>query len=184
MAKVLRLGLPKVAAIIDQRYAQEGDGWRKRRLLAIKLAAKGEYGAEEVAELCGISRSRVFVWLKCVRKDGLEALLEREKPGPKEGTYRGVEPEVMAGLAGRLKAGEFASAQQARRWLKKEHGVERCYGSVWQWLKKIERSAAGAAAQSLQEKPRSGGGVQKRPVRKAPGACNQDWEPGEGVVHG
>jgi transposase len=137
MAKVLKLGLPKVAAIIDKRYAQESDGWRKRRLLAIKLAAKGEYGAEEVAELCGISRSRVFVWLKRVRKDGLEALLERDKPGPKDGTYRGVEPEVIAGLAVRLKAGEFASAQQARRWLKKEHGVERCYGSVWQWLKKL-----------------------------------------------
>ena len=166
MAKALKLGLPEVAASIDGRYASEGDGWRKRRLLAIKLAAKGRYRSEEVAELCGISRSRLFVWLQCVRKGGLEALLRRDKPGPKQGTCRGVKPEVIAGLTERLRAGAFASAQQARRWLKKEHGVERPYGSVWQWLKKIERSAASAAAQSLQEKTRSGGDVQKRAGRK------------------
>jgi len=38
----LQLGSPEVAAVIDARYAQEPDGWRKRRLLAVKLAAKGE----------------------------------------------------------------------------------------------------------------------------------------------
>ena len=137
MSKALKLGLPEVAARIDERYANEGDGWRKRRLLAIKLAAKGQYRSEEIAELCGISRSRLFVWLQCVRKQGLEALLQRDKPGPREGTCRGVKPEVIAALTEKLRAGEFASAEQARRWLKKEHGVERPYGSVWQWLKKF-----------------------------------------------
>ena len=116
MSKALKLGLPEVAARIDERYANEGDGWRKRRLLAIKLAAKGQYRSEEIAELCGISRSRLFVWLQCVRKQGLEALLQRDKPGPKEGTCRGVKPEVIAALTEKLRAGEFASAQQARRW--------------------------------------------------------------------
>ena len=43
--------------MIDERYAQEPDRWRKRRLLAIKLAAKGEYTSAEVAELCGIART-------------------------------------------------------------------------------------------------------------------------------
>ena len=54
-----------------------------------------------------------------------EALLARDKPGPKEGTRRGVEPQVVAALAERMAAQQFASAEQARRWLKKEHGVER-----------------------------------------------------------
>jgi len=134
----LKLGSPPVAAIIDERYAQEPDGWRKRRLLAVKLAAKGAYTSAEVAELCGIARSHLFVWLKRVREEGLEALLTREKPGPREGTRRGVKPEVMEALAERLAAHQFASAEQARRWLKKEHGIERPYGTVWHWLKKAK----------------------------------------------
>lgn len=133
----LQLGSPKVAAVIDERYAAEPDGWRKRRLLAVKLAAKGEYTSAEVAELCGISRPHLFVWLRRVREEGLEALLEREKPGPLEGTRRGVKPEVIAALGERLAAQQFASAEQARRWLKKEHGIERPYGTVWSWLKKF-----------------------------------------------
>jgi transposase len=134
----LKLGSPRVAAIIDARYAAEPDGWRKRRLLAVKLAAKGEHTSAEVAELCGINRTYLFVWLKRVREDGLEALLEREKPGPREGTRYGVQPKVMAALAEALASHRFASAEQARRWLKKEHGVERCYGTVWGWLKKAK----------------------------------------------
>ena len=132
----LQLGSPKVAAVIDERYAAERDGWRKRRLLAVKLAAKGEYTSAQVAELCGVARTYLFVWLRLVREGGLEALLARDKPGPKEGTRRGVAPEVMAALAEQMAAQQFASAEQARRWLKKEHGVERPYITVWSWLKK------------------------------------------------
>ena len=39
----LRLGRPDVAAVIDEKHAAEKDGWRKTRLLAIKLAARGDY---------------------------------------------------------------------------------------------------------------------------------------------
>lgn len=133
---ILQLGQPDVAAIIDQRYADEPDGWRKRRLLAVKLAAKGESTSAEVAELCGIARSHLFVWLKRVREGGIEALLQREKPGPGEGSLRDVPPAVQEQLRAKLAAHEFASAVQAQRWLKKEHGIERPYQTVWRWLKK------------------------------------------------
>lgn len=139
MAKrTLQLGKPEVAAVIDERYAKEPDGWRKRRLLAVKLAAKGEYTSAEVADLCGINRTWLFEWLKVVRERGLEALLERGKTGPKKGTVYGVKPEVMEALRAKLAAHEFASAEQARRWLKEEHGIERPYGTVWSWLKKAD----------------------------------------------
>lgn len=136
--RTLQLGRPEVAAVIDERYAQEPDGWRKRRLLAVKLAAKGEHPSAEIADWCGIARTYLFEWLKLVREGGLEALLSRGQPGPKEGTRRGVPPAVMAALAERLAAHQFASAEQARRWLKKEHGVERPYHTVWRWLKKAQ----------------------------------------------
>lgn len=134
----LKLGSPEVAAVIDERYAAEPDGWRKRRLLAVKLAAKGEHTSAEVADLCGIARSHLFVWLKRVRDGGLEALLARGKPGPREGTRRGVPPQVVKALVARLEANEFASAEQARRWLEEKHGIERPYGTVWTWLKKAK----------------------------------------------
>ena len=136
--RTLQLGRPEVAAIINERYAKEPDGWRKRRLLAVKLVAGGAHTSAEVADLCGIARTYLFQWLKLVREGGLEALLARAKPGPKEGTRYGVEPAVMAALAVRLAAQKFASAEAARRWLKEEHGVERCYGTVWGWLKKAK----------------------------------------------
>jgi transposase len=132
----LRLGLPAVAAVIDGQHREEPDGWRKRRLLAVKLAAHGEHTSAEIADICGIARGHLFVWLKIVREKGLDALLERGKPGPREGVCRGVAPEVLASLKARLEEGEFPSAQAARRWLKEEHGVERPYLSVWRWLKK------------------------------------------------
>jgi hypothetical protein len=72
-----------------------------------------------------------------VRAGGLEALLVRGQRGRKEGTCIGVEPAVITALAERLAANEFASAEQARRWLKKEHGIDRPYNTVWNWLKKL-----------------------------------------------
>jgi len=133
----LKLGRPDAAEQIDERYAREPDGWRKRRLLAVKLAAKGEYTSAEVAELCGVARTYLFEWLKIVRQKGLEALLEREKPGPREGSVRGVHTKVMEALRQKLAAHEFASAEAARRWLKKEHGIQKPYKTVWNWLKKL-----------------------------------------------
>ena len=143
----LKLNEPEVAARIDEMHAREPDGWRKTRLLAVKLAARGESTAAQIGDLCGIARGHVFVWLGIVRERGLEALLERGKPGPAAGTCRGVKAKVIAQLKGKLEAHEFANAQQARRWLKKAHGIERPYASVWNWLKKERRSAAGAASE-------------------------------------
>ena len=56
----LKLGMPEVAARIDERHARELDGWRKTRLLAVKLAACGEFTSAKVADRCGIARGHVF----------------------------------------------------------------------------------------------------------------------------
>lgn len=133
----LKLGMPEVAAQIDERHAREPDGWRKTRLLAVKLAARGESTSAQIADVCGIARGHLFVWLKVVRDRGVEALLERGKPGPKEGVCRGVKAKVIEALQAKLEANELTTAEQARRWLKKEHKVERPYISVWRWLKKL-----------------------------------------------
>jgi transposase len=86
----LKLGRPDVAAIIDDLHAAEPDGWRKTRLLAVKLAARGEMTSAEVADLCGIARGHLFRWIKAVREGGVDPLLKRDKPGPREGEPRGL----------------------------------------------------------------------------------------------
>jgi transposase len=132
----LKLELPEVAKGIAEWHARERVGWRKTRLLAVTLVARGQTTSAEIADLCGVSRGRLFVWLKILRAQGLEALLVRGQPGPKEGACRGVSAKVLAQLRAKLEAQEFANAAQARRWLKKAHGIDRPYASVWNWLKK------------------------------------------------
>ena len=44
-------GSPEIVLIIDEVHAAELDGWKKNRLLAIKLAARGAYSSAEVVEL-------------------------------------------------------------------------------------------------------------------------------------
>jgi transposase len=135
--KKLQLGRPEVAAGVDEKYAKEREGWRKSRLLAVKLAAAGEYTSSEVADLCGISRGHLFVWLKIVREEGLEALLSRQSPGPSKGTCRGVDKEVLEQLNAKLESGELVTAVAAQRWLEAEHQLRRPYATVWKWLKKL-----------------------------------------------
>jgi transposase len=132
----LRLGRSDVAAVIDEKHAAERDGWRKTRLLAVKLAARGDHTSAEVADICGIARGHLFRWLAAVREGGLEALLKRDKPGPREGTPRDVDAAVFKELQSKLKAGDFVTAEQARQWLEEKHGVVRPYATVWRWLKK------------------------------------------------
>ena len=90
----LKLGMPEVATEADKRHEAEPDGWRKNRLLAVKLAAQGEHTAAQIADLCGIARGHLFCWIKKVRQEGLEALLTREKPGPREGARHGLSEEA------------------------------------------------------------------------------------------
>ncbi len=180
----LKLGMPEVAKGIDEMHARERAGWRRTRLLAVKLVARGAATSAEIADLCGVSRGRLFVWLHTLREKGLEALLERGQPGPKEGTCRGVPAKVLEQLRAKLEANEFAHAEQARRWLKKAHGIERPYASVWNWLKKFGGVLRVPRPASLQEKAGSGAGVQRGAVRKARSARAGARKPRQGVGDG
>ncbi len=89
-----------------------------------------------VIEMCGCSRASVFEWIKAFRDGGFEDLLQREKPGPREGELRGLDEEVGRQLREGVQNGRWTTAQAARQWLVREHGVQRPYVTVWQWIKK------------------------------------------------
>jgi transposase len=135
--KTLKLGRPDLADQIDQRYRRERESKSKTRLLCVKLAAGGEHTGQEIADLCGVSRASVFEWVKAFRDGGFERLLERERPGPRGAALRGVSPEATRQLREGVASGRWASAEAARQWLERAHGVRRPYVTVWQWLKKF-----------------------------------------------
>ena len=133
----LQLGCPEVAKQIDQLHAKEKPGWRKDRLLAIKLATRGQHTAEQIGDLCGLSRARVFDLVKAVREGGLPAIWNRSGGGRPEGWRKGIDAQVMKDFYAKLEAHEFTTLQDARRWLAQEHGIEAAYNKVWYWAKKL-----------------------------------------------
>ena len=125
-----------MAEIIEEAYSKERDGRRKNRLLAVKLVAQGEHTSGQIARICGISRGRLFEWLRKLREEGLAGLCDYGKPGPAPGTRRGLNEQAATQMLERLEAGKFVSAVDAMRWLKNEHGIDKPYQTVWRWLKK------------------------------------------------
>jgi transposase len=135
--RLLILGRPDLRGEIEERYRNESDVRSKVRLLCIKLAASGDYTSEQIAEICGKSQSSIFVWLKAFREHGFEGLLERQKPGPEKGLFRGVPADVVKELRKGVESGRWATAEAARRWLEEKHQIAKPYVTVWQWLKKL-----------------------------------------------
>ena len=133
----LVLGRPDLSGEIENRYRHETDVRSKVRLLCVKLVATGEYTSEQIAKICGKSQSSIFVWIKAFRESGFEGLLGRQKPGPEEGSFRGVPEPVLAELRKGVEDGRWTTAEAARRWLKDKHQISRPYVTVWQWLKKL-----------------------------------------------
>ena len=132
----IKLGRPKLSAQLEKRYRQEKDSRSKTRLLCVKLAAQGEHSAERIAQICGCSRASVFEWIRQFRKGGFESLLARDRPGPPRGEMRGLPAAVRGPLQQGVQSGRWATAEAARQWLRREHGIEKPYVTVWQWLKK------------------------------------------------
>lgn len=135
----IQLRRPDLAPEITLRYRKAKAGWEKTRLLCVKLASEGEHHASEIAELCGCSLKRVFDWLRLTREGGLEALLKRDKPGPRAGEMRLLKdkPEVKKQLRKGLREGRWVSAPQLSRWLQEEHGLTVKANTAFTWLKKL-----------------------------------------------
>jgi transposase len=135
--RLIKLGRPELSSQLEQRYRQEKDVRSKTRLLCVKLAAQAEQSAAQIAQVCGCSRASVFEWLRQFREGGFEALLARDRPGPQGGEMRGLPQAVQRQLQQGVQSGRWATAAAARQWLRREHGIEKPYVTVWQWLKKV-----------------------------------------------
>lgn len=122
------------ASEVIKRHRSETTGWKKERLLAIKLLLEGELGIEAVSNLVGRHRNSINDWIKLFRNGGIEALLKRGEGSGRKGKMT---TEAKSELTEKLKVGEFRTAGQAQAWLKEKHQIEFGTNSIYYQLGKL-----------------------------------------------
>ena len=80
-----KLDFKNETAGIGKRHRAEKTGWKKERLLAIKLLLEGELDIAAVARLVGRHRNSINDWIKLFRNGGIEALLKRGEGSGRKG---------------------------------------------------------------------------------------------------
>ena len=144
-----RLDFNNEAAGIGKRHRAEKTGWKKERLLAIKLLLEGELDIAAVARLVGRHRNSINDWIKLFRNGGIEALLKRGEGSGRKGKMTA---EAKAELTEKLKVGEFRTAGQAEAWLMEKHHIEFGTNSIYYQLGKARRAAQSPPPKSLEER--------------------------------
>jgi transposase len=134
MPKHFRLNQPELAVAVAAALTVCQDVKEQQRLLAMRMAASGQFTAAQIAEQVGISRRQFFHWVNSLKKGGVEGLLEREHGGgaPPQVQGRALE-EFLAGL----KEGRWKRAQEIQQWLRQQHQIKLGLTGVHYWLGKL-----------------------------------------------
>src|SRR2546426_5033700 len=113
MPKRFRLKRPDLAQAVAVALPQCKDVKAQQRLLAMRLAASGQFSAAQVAEQIGISRRQFFHWVNALKAGGVERLLERKHSGGRAAQVHGsVLGELQSGLRGRPREAGQESPQR------------------------------------------------------------------------
>jgi transposase len=135
MRPPVSLDRPKEALKIEAALEEPVEKrWRLQRLQAMRMAAQGQWTLRQIADAVGAGRSSVAGWLKIVREQGVDALLQRKEGQGAPGRVKGkVQAAIMAGL----REGRWRRARDLQRWLEKEHGIQMGLGGVYYYLGKV-----------------------------------------------
>jgi len=135
MPKRFHLKRPELAAAVATALAAGAkDVQSHRRLLAMRLAASGEFTAAQIAEQIGVSRRQFFHWVNALKGGGVEQLLERDHGG---GQPAQVKPTVLQELQAGLQAGRWKRAKEIQQWLGQCHKTKLSVKGVYYWLGKL-----------------------------------------------
>lgn len=134
MRSPVQLGRPEEAAKIEAALARPiAKSWQRQRLQAMHMAAQGKWTLQQMADAVGAGRSTVAGWLKLLRTEGFEALLQwKEGQGAPSKLTLQIQAAIQAGLA----AGRWRRARDLLLWLQKEHGIEMGLGGAYYYLGK------------------------------------------------
>jgi len=110
------------------------EAWQQKRLIVIRLIARHEQSAKQIAETMGVARSRVFVWRDKFRKGGVKELLRREYKGFQNPLIQG---KLKKALVNGLRRGLWRTARQIQVWLKQKTGQTRAERTLRYHAKKL-----------------------------------------------
>jgi transposase len=134
MPKRFHLNRPDLAAAVTAALAEVKDIGSHRRLLAMRLAASGQFTAAQIAEQIGVSRRQFFHWVNALKAGGVTQLLERDHGGGQPAQIRGT---VLEELLSGLQAGRWKRAKEIQQWLGQHHQTRLSVPGVYYWLGKL-----------------------------------------------
>lgn len=134
MPKRIHLNQPELAQAVVAALETCHDVKDHQRLLAMRMAASGEFTAAQISEQLEISRRQFFNWLGTLKKGGVAGLLKRRHGGGVEPTVRG---KILEEFQNGLRAGQWKRAKEIQQWLFREHQVKLATTGVYYWLGKL-----------------------------------------------
>lgn len=134
MPKRIRLHEPQLAQAVVAALETCRDVRDHQRLLAMRMAASGEFTAAQIADQLEISRRQFFNWLTALKAGGVPGLLKRSHGG---GAAARVKGAVLSEFQEGLKRGQWKRAKDIQHWLAKVHGVRLGESGVRYWLGKL-----------------------------------------------
>src|SRR5579863_9984649 len=109
MPKRFHLNEPGLAQEVSAALAGCQDVKAHQRLLAMRMAASGQFTSQQIAEQLGISRRRFFDWVKLLKSGGVSGLLQCSHGG---GAVPRISGQVLAELQGGLRSGRWKRAKE------------------------------------------------------------------------
>jgi len=106
-------------AILLKSYKSEKPGWRRERMLAVKLAMEGRSNIQ-VAQDLGRSHGTIQSWLNKFRDGGLEGLLDKKKGNGPTSRFT---IEMQEAMAKELAKGKWRTAHDAYVWLNENYDL-------------------------------------------------------------
>ena len=134
MPKRFHLKRPKLATAVTAALEACQDVQAHERLLAMRLAASGQFTAAQIAAQIGISRRQFFHWVNALKAGGVTRLLARTHGG---GAAPQVAGKVLTELQAGLTAGQWKRAKEIQRWLQARHAKTLTLKGVYYWLGKL-----------------------------------------------
>ena len=134
MPKRIHLHRPDLAEAVASALETCQDVKDHQRLLAMRMAASGQFTAAQIAEQLEISRRQFFNWLALIKDRGLAGLLERKHRG---GTPPSVQGKTLEEFKEGLQQGRWKRAKEIQRWLSSQHKVTLALPGVYYWLGKL-----------------------------------------------
>jgi transposase len=134
MPKRFHLNRPELAVAVMAALEDCKDVRSHQRLLAMRMAASGQFTAAQIAAQNGVSRRQFFHWINALKAGGVAQLLARDHGGGQPAQVRG---SALTELQAGLQTGRWKRVKEIQQWLQRRHGTKLTVKGVYYWLGKL-----------------------------------------------